>query len=132
MATALIVDDSKLARIMASKLLHEAGFETIEAENGRLGVERASELRPDVILLDMLMPEMNGVQALEAMKDLGMDIPVIMLTADIQASVKETCLNMGVAAFLNKPVNKSKLMAALAPIQSLTDCMIKEQSERSF
>ncbi len=135
MATALIVDDSKLARVLASKLMREAGYETIEAQNGRQGIERATELHPDVILLDMLMPEMDGVQALAEMKEMGMDIPVIMLTADIQVSVKETCLNLGAAAFLNKPVNKKKLMAALVPIQQRrqsTQMVVTEDQKDAF
>lgn len=117
MATALIVDDSKLARVLASRLLREAGYETVEAENDRQGVDRALELQPDVILMDMLMPVMDGIEALTELQQRGMNIPVIVLTADIQATVRETCLNLGAAGFLIKPVNKANLMAALVPLQ---------------
>ena len=106
MARILIVDDSKLARTQVRRQLLSAGHETLEAENGREGLEVAKQEKPDCILLDLLMPEMDGIELLQAMQAEGIDIPRIVVTANIQPSVRSQCLNLGAADIINKPANK--------------------------
>jgi CheY-like chemotaxis protein len=103
MTTILIIDDSKLSRTMTKRALIEAGYETIEADNGRVGLQMLKEHQPDCITLDLLMPEMDGQQVLAAMRDEGIGIPVVVVTANIQEDVRKECLALGAFDVINKP-----------------------------
>ena len=70
-------------------------------------------LVPDCIILDLLMPELDGFGVLEALKQKGSKIPVIVLSADIQDSVREQCLGLGAAMMLQKPAKAPKILEAL-------------------
>jgi twitching motility two-component system response regulator PilH len=113
MPKVLVVDDSIFQRKTICQALAEAGFETVEAENGRQGLEMISEENPDVIFTDLLMPEMDGIAFITTIKERGIGAPVFVLTADIQESKRSQCLALGVAGFLSKPFKKAELMNAL-------------------
>ena len=86
--TALVVDDSELMRAVLSAILTQIDVEVIgQASNGRDGVDMAIELEPDMILLDVLMPEMNGYLALEEIVGRMHEPFVIMMTSVIQSSI---------------------------------------------
>lgn len=108
MATILIIDDSKLARTQVRRQLTTAGHNTLEAENGRQGLEMALSEKPDCILLDLLMPEMNGIELLQALAANGVETPKIVVTANIQPSVRSQCLELGAADIINKPANRGE------------------------
>jgi twitching motility two-component system response regulator PilH len=110
MQKVLVVDDSVFQRKTICQALAEAGFETVEAENGRDGLNKITTTRPDYIFTDLLMPEMDGMQFITAIKDQGITTPVYVLTADIQESKRKQCLDMGVAGFLSKPLKKAELV----------------------
>lgn len=112
----LIVDDSIFQRKNICSVLVEAGFTTIEAENGRDGLEKALASTPDFILTDLLMPEMDGIQLLAALREIKFACPVFVLTSDIQANKRTTCLELGAAGFLSKPLKKAELLAAIGSI----------------
>jgi twitching motility two-component system response regulator PilH len=109
-ALILTVDDSMFMRNRMRETLRKAGYQTLQASDGQKALEVLAEDLPDCIVLDLLMPNMTGVEVLEVLHARGLQIPVIILTADIQESVREKCLALGVAGFLNKPLKPTELL----------------------
>ena len=114
----LITDDSLLQRKTLSAIVTDAGYEVDTACNGQEALEKIQASPPDCLLLDMLMPIMDGVQVLEQLKALGIKIPVIVLTADVQEWLKDRCLELDAHTFLSKPVKQDLLRQALENIHS--------------
>ncbi|MBT3353990.1 MAG: response regulator [Candidatus Scalindua sp.] len=113
MAKILVIDDAKFTRTMLKKMLVEFGHETIEAENGREGLEKITSEEPDLVLTDILMPEMEGTELLALLRETNMDVKVIVISANIQDTVKDQCMNLGVSEFFGKPPDKEKLKNAI-------------------
>jgi CheY-like chemotaxis protein len=109
MAKVLVVDDSMFTRLNICKMLEEAGYETLEAANGREGLEVAATGQPDIILSDLLMPELDGIGFLHALREKSINLPVIILSADIQETKRQQCLNLGTAGFISKPPQKREI-----------------------
>ncbi len=109
----LVVDDSQFITAAVGKTLRENGYDVIEANNGFLAIDKARTDSPDCILLDLLMPEIDGLEVLARLKKQGMTIPVIILTADIQDTTKKRCLEAGAADFLNKPPKAEEMLSAI-------------------
>jgi len=109
----LHADDSWFIRHAIRKFLESKNFEYIEAENGKIALDKIIELKPDCILLDLLMPELTGDQVLEKLSEKKISIPAIILSADIQETTLERCLELGAFAFLNKPPNKDILLNSI-------------------
>ena len=110
MALILIVDDSSTMRKAIAKVVKAEGYNTLEAADGREGLEIAATHAPDCILLDLIMPEVDGLEVLKALRERGSKIPVVVLTADIQEIVRKECLELGATAFINKPLIGNKLL----------------------
>ncbi|HWQ67965.1 MAG TPA: response regulator [Methanospirillum sp.] len=110
MTQILIIDDSLFQRRIISAPLKGGGYEVIEAVNGRDGLEKIIAEKPDLILLDLLMPEKDGYEVLKELQIAQNKIPVIILTSDVQDSTKEACLTLGAQAFVNKPVKSEELL----------------------
>ncbi|MCW8935430.1 MAG: EAL domain-containing protein [Gammaproteobacteria bacterium] len=105
----LVVDDDIVIRTMLMKALLKQGFNTIEAPNGAEGIELFKQHRPDMVLLDVLMPVMNGFEACQEMRVIDPDrtVPIIMLTGlDDVASVDKS-FDAGATDFISKPINWS-------------------------
>ena len=81
MAKIMVVDDSELTRMKCSRLLEERGYSVVEATNGLEAVEKYQQSRPDAVLLDIVMPEMDGMTALREMKRIDPAARVAMVTA---------------------------------------------------
>ena len=109
----LIIDDSKFARLKLGSFIKKAGFELIEAENGKIGLEKAGSEKPDCIICDILMPVMDGFDFLKRIKSSNIDIPVLTMTADIQESTKEKILRLGSREVLQKPPKEADLINAI-------------------
>ncbi|MDX8401845.1 MAG: response regulator [Mariprofundaceae bacterium] len=105
----LIVDDNQLNLELAADVLEMHGFEVATAGSGQEGVERARQWRPDLILMDLRMPEISGLDALQMLKaDEGTkDVPVAVLTASAMKGDEERLLNSGFSAYLSKPIDPS-------------------------
>ena len=116
MSRILITDDSSSQRIILSGILEKLGHEVDTAINGQEALEKIRTNPPDCMLLDNLMPVMDGLQTLEALKARNITVPIIMLTADIQEWLKTRCLELGASNFLNKPVKQAQLQEALQKI----------------
>ncbi len=113
MARILIVDDSLFMRNHLSKLLAKNGYETILAENGKVAVDTYRRDRPDAVLMDITMPQMDGLQALTEIRELDSKAKVIMLTALDQELAATRAIHLGAKDFLVKPVPPSRVITAL-------------------
>lgn len=116
MSRVLITDDSLLQRKTLSAIVQDEGHEVETANNGREALEKIQTNPPDCLLLDMLMPEMDGMQVLEILHSQGKKLRIIVLTADVQEWLKTRCLELGAISFLNKPVKQDQLRQALKDI----------------
>ncbi len=118
----LLVEDDPANQYTLDFMLRNEGYEVIVAENGREGIERAEAVRPDVILMDMMMPVMGGHEATRVLKDTPgiMDIPVIALTAAAMAGDREKALAAGCNDYVSKPVNRDHLLQRIAHWIDLT------------
>ncbi len=115
---ALIVDDSSTMRKIVSLALGGAGYSTQEAENGRIGLEKTMLGGVALVLLDINMPEMNGLEYLEAKSKISSiaKVPVVMLTTQDEKELQEKALSLGAKAYLVKPFKKDDLVATLNKI----------------
>lgn len=112
----LVVDDSGLARRLTRKILEELGHEVGEASDGAQALEQYALNNHDLILLDMVMHGMYGLEVLIKLKELNPNLPVIVVTSDIQKSTREQVKAAGAAAMINKPINKEELVEVLAVV----------------
>ena len=113
MKTILIVDDEADIRdILRIRLANHPGFRILEAANGSDALELTRQQRPDLIILDWLMPGFNGMEVLEALRESPdlTTIPVIMMTVKSELSAQAQGQAMGVVAYLIKPFDAARLM----------------------
>lgn len=115
-AKVLIVDDSNLARRTLRHMLEEMGHTVEEATDGTQALERYYINRHDLVLLDLVMNGMYGLDVLTKMRELDPDVRVIVATADIQTSTREEARGAGAAAFVNKPVNRQQLADVITSV----------------
>jgi two-component system chemotaxis response regulator CheY len=113
MATVLLVDDASFMRMRCARLLQEHGHDVIEAANGREALEMYQQHRPDAVLMDVTMPEMDGLQALRAIKVVDPDARVAMLTAMGQQQVVIEAVKSGARDFVVKPFERERVLAAI-------------------
>jgi CheY-like chemotaxis protein len=108
----LIVEDNEMNRDMLSRRLARQGFEIALATDGKQGVEMAAKEMPDLILMDMSLPVMNGWEATEKVKSnpATRDIPVIALTAHAMSEDRDKCIAAGCNDFDTKPVDLPRLL----------------------
>ncbi len=115
MAHILIVDDSATERHFLKTILVENGYKISLAENGEQGIEMAKATHPDLILMDVVMPGMNGFQAtrfLTKSPDTA-DIPVLMVSTKSDQTDQVWATRQGARAYITKPVNGSALLASV-------------------
>jgi CheY-like chemotaxis protein len=117
-ARILVVDDNNVNRDILQRRLEREGYIVDTAENGRRALEEIDHQDYDLILLDILMPEMDGYDVLRSLKssDKHKDIPVIMLTAVHESDSVRSCIDMGAADYLLKPYNTMLLKARIASV----------------
>jgi two-component system chemotaxis response regulator CheY len=113
MALILLIDDSNFSRNMTGKILKNAGHELMEAEDGISGLKAITARTPDCIVTDMLMPGMDGHKFLLALRNSNIQIPVIILTADVQEKTRTDCLGLGAVDVLHKPPRADSLLAVI-------------------
>jgi two-component system, chemotaxis family, chemotaxis protein CheY len=117
-AKILVVDDSGLARRMLRQLLEQLGYAVEEAADGVEALERYVLNRHDLVMLDMVMHGMYGLEVLTRFRELNPKLPVVIATADIQKSTREQVRAAGAAAIVNKPVQREELAAVVATVLS--------------
>ena len=113
MSRILVVDDSVFMRMTLSAMVKDGGHEVIVAVNGREGFEKVKSERPDCMVTDLNMPEMEGQELIAAVRSEGIMIPIIVNTADVQDSTRARCLELGATAFFNKPLKPETVLASI-------------------
>ena len=107
----LIVDDSSLARRRARTILEAGGYEVIEADDGIAALERYFVEKPDVVMLDLVMKGMYGLEVLAQLRQMDPDARVIVVSADVQTSSHEMAEQGGAAGFLVKPLDEADALS---------------------
>ena len=107
----LIVDDERLMRTMLRDTLEAAGFGVVEASNGREAMERARQIHPDLIVLDVIMPDMDGFEVCSQLRKINeiRHLPILMVTASEEREVAERAYAAGATDFIPKPINAAHL-----------------------
>lgn len=110
----LIVDDAAFMRMMLRDILSKNGFEIVgEAENGKIAVQMYEELKPDVVTMDITMPEMDGIAAVKEIKTTYPDAKVVMVSAIGQQAMVIEAIRSGAADFIVKPFQPDRVLEAL-------------------
>lgn len=120
MATVLIVDDSPTETHKLTSILEKNGYSVITASNGEAGVAEAKQSLPDVVLMDIVMPGLNGFQATRqlAKGNQTSHIPVIIVTTKDQETDRVWGLRQGAKAYLTKPIAEKQLLETIASVVS--------------
>ena len=112
----LLVDDDRQTRLKLTRDLEGGGFAVSQADGGRAALDRLQSESFDLVLLDILMPEVDGYAVLEEMKanEMTRDIPVVIISAVESQENVERCLQLGAKDYLTKPVDAATLTARLS------------------
>jgi two-component system, chemotaxis family, chemotaxis protein CheY len=113
MATIMIVDDSNYTRRTHRKMVEADGHVVHEAASGMAAIEGFFVHRPDLVLLDLTMEDMSGMDVLAKLRELDADARVIVVSADVQRSTAKLVAESGALRFLGKPVSPDELRAAV-------------------
>jgi CheY-like chemotaxis protein len=114
-AWVLVIEDLRDQAELCADVCAEAGLNTMTAANGGQGLRKASELQPSIILLDLMLPDIDGWEVCRRLKDDGRtrDIPIVILTARDESHAVRRSREAGCAAYLKKPCAPSELIAVL-------------------
>src|SRR5699024_9906713 len=111
----LIVDDAAFMRMMIKDILEKNGYNVVgEAENGNIAVEKYQELTPDLVTLDITMPEKDGIQALKEIKEINPNATVIMCSAMGKQAIVIDAIQAGAKDFIVKPFQADRVMEAVS------------------
>ena len=133
----LIVDDEKLIRWSVRRQLEEWGYMALEAESGTGGLAQIRAESPDLILLDVRLPDLSGIEVLREIKQNNLSIPVIMITGDPQLDDIKTAIKLGALDFIKKPLDFDELQVTIAgaidrsQLRSERDSLREEVKKRS-
>ncbi|MDR0529076.1 MAG: response regulator [Zoogloeaceae bacterium] len=119
MKKVLVVDDSPTERFAMTEVLKKHGYQILTAENGTDGINKVKTEHPDLVIMDVIMPEKNGYQATRDLKrdESAKNIPVIICTSKSQETDKIWGLRQGADKYLIKPVNEQELLAAIKALE---------------
>ena len=109
-AKVLLVDDSGLARRSTRRVLEQAGYVVVEAEDGLSALERFAVDKPDVVLLDLVMKGMYGLDVLAKLREMDHGAKVIVVSADVQTSSQRLVNDAGASGFLVKPLEADEIL----------------------
>lgn len=117
MANILIVDDAAFMRMMIKDILVKNGYNVVgEAENGLRAVEKFKELKPDLIIMDITMPEMDGIQAVKQIRAMSSDAKIIMCSAMGQQAMVIESIQAGARDFIVKPFQADRVLEAVKKV----------------
>ena len=117
MKKVLIVDDAAFMRMSIKRILEKNGFQIIgEAENGQVGVKKYAELNPDIVTLDITMPEMDGITALKEIRKIDCNAKVVIVSAMGQEGYVREAVMCGAKSFIVKPFTEEHFIKALNSI----------------
>ena len=127
----LIVDDSKLLRKKLRDELEKLGCEVIEASNGKEAISFDLEHEPDGIILDIVMPEVGGIEALSTIREITPAVPVVMLSSAGTPQKLMQTLKMGAIDFIQKPYTHEQIVRAVETIQRIRIKNLKKAAEEA-
>lgn len=113
MSKILVVDDSGLSRRMSRRILEDAGHTVVEADDGIGALEQYVVAAPDLVLLDVTMKGMSGIEVLKKLRELNAQVRVVIVTADIQSSTRTLTKDAGARGFVVKPMTSDVLLQAV-------------------
>ena len=115
----LIVDDAAFMRMMIKNIVSKAGYEVVgEAENGAMAVELYKEHKPDLVTMDITMPEMDGIQAVKAIKEFDSNANVVMCSAMGQQAMVMEAIQAGAKDFIVKPFQQDRILQTIERVLS--------------
>lgn len=111
----LVVEDNQSNRYLIRVILENRGYEIIEAATGREGIERAIKEKPDLILMDIQLPDITGLEAIKEIRasEIDGDIPIIAITSYAMTGDKERTLNGGCTGYIEKPIDPDTFTAEI-------------------
>jgi len=112
----LVVDDSFVNRQFIKAILEDSLMKVTEAGDGMEALDILIGHKPDLIILDLLMPVMDGIETLQKIREQGYDYPILILTADIHESTRQKCLQLNVAGFINKPTKGKDILKLIQTV----------------
>jgi two-component system chemotaxis response regulator CheY len=113
----LIVDDAAFMRMMIKDILTKNGYVVVgEAENGARAVEKYNELKPDLVIMDITMPEMDGIEAVKAIKGINSNADIIMCSAMGQQAMVIESIQAGAKDFIVKPFQAERVIEAVSKV----------------
>lgn len=116
MATVLVVDDSNYTRRVHTRMLESNGHKVVEQSTGMGAIEMFSLERPDVVLLDLSMEDLGGIDVLKTIRELDPSARVIVISADVQKTTERMAMEAGASRFIGKPANEQALVTAVAEL----------------
>jgi two-component system chemotaxis response regulator CheY len=119
-AKILLVDDSGLARRSVRHILETAGYDIVEAEDGMSALERYFIEKPNLVLLDLVMRGMSGLDVLKKLQEMDAHARVVVVSADIQDSSRQMAESGGASGFITKPVDRGEILKVVADVLGAT------------
>ncbi len=113
MAKIMVIDDIAEARNTVSKILMRNGHDVVEAHNGREALKKLNSYIPELIISDILMPEMEGLETIQEILKIHPTVPIITITGSIDSPYLQVALKLGAVTGLYKPFNQADLLAAV-------------------
>ena len=129
---ALVVDDNEKNLILEKDLLEVAGFEVFEAENAADGIAIAGREKPDIIIMDVRLPDMRGTEAAKILrqdKETG-DIPIVFVTASVMAEGTKEIKSIANTGFIGKPINTRTFAKEISQFLKWVSNMLKSQIQK--
>lgn len=115
----LIVEDNDMMRTILRSILRGEEYDVVgEARNGVIGVEMAGRLKPDIVCMDVVMPEKNGLEAMSEIKAARPETEIVMITSNTDPDTVQESIMNGASGFIVKPFNAAKVLDTLAKVSS--------------
>ncbi|MFX4261930.1 response regulator [Pelotomaculum propionicicum] len=113
----LVVDDAAFMRMMIKNILSKNGYEIVgEAENGQVAIELYKKLKPDLVTMDITMPEMNGIEGVKAIREFDPNANIIMCSAMGQQAMVMEAIQAGAKDFIVKPFQQDRILQAIGRV----------------
>jgi two-component system, chemotaxis family, chemotaxis protein CheY len=116
MSKIMVVEDSSTSRLIVADMVRSGGHQVVEARDGMEAVEKYPSEHPDVVLMDLTMPRMDGLSALAAIRRYDPTARIIMLTASAEMKTTVTAIRLGARDFVIKPFNAARLLTSISQL----------------
>ncbi len=127
----MVTDDSKLLRKKLREELEKLGCEVVEASNGKEAITQVLEQEPDGVFLDIVMPVVGGIEALQVIREVSPNVPIVMLSSAGTPQKLMQTLKMGAIDFIQKPYSKEQIVRAVETIRRTRAKNLKKAAEQN-